>query len=174
MAVKSTSSTTMAPMTSLARRDSVGTDTGGRMATGGLLLVPDVAAGHGTVRARVEPRRRRGGRAAALPVHPSTVTEHNAPAGDGFPPPGEPGSARGRGASGADVGERGEGVVEGGHPGQGEPRLRRLGRLGAVAGRGEERRRADALRGDHLELDAADRTHGPLLVDGPRTGDDLA
>src|SRR4051794_36831565 len=37
MAVNSTSSTAMAPMTSFARRDSVGTGTGGRMATSGLL-----------------------------------------------------------------------------------------------------------------------------------------
>src|SRR4051812_35811949 len=40
MAVNSTSRTAMAPMTSFARRDSVGTDTGGRMATSGLLLLP--------------------------------------------------------------------------------------------------------------------------------------
>src|SRR4051794_14856400 len=37
MAVNSTSSTAMAPMTSFARRDSVGTGTGGRMATSDLL-----------------------------------------------------------------------------------------------------------------------------------------
>src|SRR3712207_8860798 len=37
MAVNSTSSTAMAPMTSFARRERVGTDTGGRMATSGLL-----------------------------------------------------------------------------------------------------------------------------------------
>ena len=39
IAVKSTSRTPTAPRSSFARRDRVGTDTGGRMATRGLLLV---------------------------------------------------------------------------------------------------------------------------------------
>src|SRR4051812_23988452 len=43
MAVNSTSRTAMAPMTSFARRESVGTDTGGRMATSGLLLTSRAA-----------------------------------------------------------------------------------------------------------------------------------
>src|SRR3954466_11345769 len=46
MAVNNTNSTAMAPMTSFARRESVGTDTGGRMATSGLLQLQG-GRGHG-------------------------------------------------------------------------------------------------------------------------------
>src|SRR5215218_4766929 len=85
MAVNSTSSTAMAPMTSFARRERVGTDTGGRMATSGLLQMV----------VRQEPRS-------------NTV---NAPPRSGFP------SGTGwRGAAGAQVVERGQGVVEGRDP----------------------------------------------------------
>src|SRR6478672_10793944 len=104
MAVKSTSSTAMAPMTSFARRDSVGTGTGGRMATSGLL---QSSGGQVTSRA---------------PFH-----QDNAPGSTGFPGvlgdsflPGRERSAGGRGTSGLEVRQRLECVVQGGDLGQGK------------------------------------------------------
>src|SRR4030095_3249350 len=81
MAVNSTSRTPTAPSTSLARRDSVGTGTGGRMATGGLLQSSVAASvrawwGQGSIVGRwVVPRS-----LGATPGH-----QDNAPGGSGFP-----------------------------------------------------------------------------------------
>src|SRR5436309_9451223 len=133
MAVKRTSSTTIAPMTSLARRDSVGTDTGGRMATGGLLQFQtwpqatgrsehgwDDDAGTGPGAAT--------GRACGptIPARSPSTTLPRPPGSRGgrAPTPGVTSSACGWRPTGPDVGERAERVVERGHLRQGEPGLR--------------------------------------------------
>src|SRR3954463_1034414 len=149
MAVNRTSSTAMAPMISFARRDSVGTDTGGRMATSGLLQL-QCGRGHGaSASARGPPD---GGGPAQVPLIGRTtlrtvVGSLRPPVSRQLPPRAggwaRRESARRRGAAGPDVGERGQRVVQGGHPGQAEPWLRGLQRRGAVAGRDEEERCAD-------------------------------
>src|SRR4051812_35849211 len=139
MAVKSTSRTAMAPMTTFARRDSVGTDTGGRMATRvsfsrGRDASATDGVGHG-----------RWGRLRLGPSSTDPVAQTNARDRAGFPgrplrrqlPPtgdardGGP-SARLRGPPGAEVLERGEGLVEVRDPGEGEARLRGGEGVGAV------------------------------------------
>src|SRR3712207_951225 len=107
MAVNSTSSTAMAPMTSFARRERVGTDTGGRMATSGLLQIV----------VRQEPRS-------------FTV---NAPPRIGFPS-----GTRRRRPAGAEVVERGQGVVQRPDAGRRHRRLTGGEQLGAVVGGDEE------------------------------------
>src|SRR5215207_6281898 len=110
MAVNSTSRTAMAPMTSLARRDSVGTGTGGRMATSGLLQFAGLSV-------------RRSGSRQRPPVIPAQRTGT-----DGVPR----GSAGGGCAPRLVVGEGVQRVVQRGHPGQREPGVGRLDRLVAV------------------------------------------
>src|SRR4051812_13335224 len=158
MAVNSTSRTAMAPMTSFARRESVGTDTGGRMATSGLLLVPGrpgtTPARYGSCPSvlshlRTTHRTARGSLAVRRSRTASPTGGRNGAAGS-------TGSARRRGAARPDVGQGGQGVVQGGHLGQRQVRLRCLQRLGAVAGGHEEDLGADVVGGDHLQLDAAD------------------
>src|SRR3954463_8086237 len=146
MAVKSTSRTAMAPMTTFARRDSVGTDTGGRMATRvsfsrGRDASATDGVGHG-----------RWGRLRLGPSSTDPVAQTNARDRAGFPgrplrrqlpPTGDvrvagAASAGLRGPPGAEVLERGQGLVEVGHPGESETRLRSGEGVGAVVGRDEE------------------------------------
>src|SRR5918998_6362423 len=151
MAVKSTSRTAMAPMTTFARRDRVGTDTGGRMATRvsfsrGRDAGTTDGAGSGRP-GRLGP----GPRAPTRSPRPTLGTVPGSPAacsGRQLPPPGGAGvagasSAGLRGPSGAEVLERGQRLVEVGHPGEGEARLRGGGGVDAVVGRDEEELGAD-------------------------------
>src|SRR3954453_16716906 len=127
MAVNITSSTAMAPMTSFARRESVGTDTGGRMATSGLLQLqggrgPRAVAGGREPRARAPSPR--GVRTESpqdnapnrswFPAHPAMAHSFSHPRGA---------SAGGRGPAGLDVGERGQRAVRGGYRAPGHPRV---------------------------------------------------
>src|SRR5829696_3759015 len=118
MTVNSTSSTAMAASTSFARRDSVGTGTGGRMATSALLqLHTSVAALPQTC-----PVRESG------PRRDLRSSQHNAPEATGFPrprqaTPSRPAAAEGTsagfgGAPRLEVGEGVQGVVEGGDASQ--------------------------------------------------------
>src|SRR3954468_2768834 len=125
MAVNSTRSTAMAPMTSFARRERVGTDTGGRMATSGLLQIV----------VRQEP--------------PSFTV--NAPVRIGFPS-----RARSGGPPGAEVVERGQGVVERRDLRRGHRRIAGGEQFGAVVGGNQEQLGADVLGREDLERDAAD------------------
>src|SRR4051812_14721461 len=101
----------MAPMTSFARRDSVGTDTGGRMATSGLLQIAVwPPATSGTSRQRVSQR--------VVPDDPVSAGPWSFP--------------------GPQLSEGLERVVEVGDPGEGEPAIGGGQRVGAVAGGHEE------------------------------------
>src|SRR3712207_1407148 len=153
MAVNSTSSTAMAPMTSFARRERVGTDTGGRMATSGLLQM-------------VVRRQPRSNTVNAPP-------RFGFPSGGPAPAPAPASRARLGGPAGAEVVEGGQGVVQ--RPDAGRRDRRNAGReqLGAVLGRDQEQVRADVLRRQDLERDATDGTDGAPLVDRPGAGDDV-
>src|SRR3954469_14000343 len=137
MTVKSTSITATTPMTSFARRDNVGTGTGGRMATVGLLSSTTYEAGS------TETRPREHGDGIQAP--PETGGPGHGPfpqllptaAGSRPRPQADHGvltepSAGGRRPAGAQVCERTEGVVQGGDLGHRQPRLRVLHGLGAV------------------------------------------
>src|SRR3954466_8369636 len=130
MTVNSTSSTATTPMTSLARRDSVGTGTGGRMATVGLLsfLRPTRWRARRPVPHRIRPWGAR--------TPPETEGPDHGPLPQLFPmaagsPTGSQAhhafqtvrSAGGRGLPVAEVGERGEGVVQGGDLGHRQAQL---------------------------------------------------
>src|SRR4051794_26773029 len=142
MTVKSTSSTAMAPMTSFARLDRVGTGTGGRMATSGLLQLQSSGTWIGlSRRPPVIPAQRTG--TDRVP----TVWSRTAPA---------VGSAGGRGAPRLVVGQRLQRIVQGGHPRQREARIGDRRRLRAVVRRDEEELGADVAGGGHLQRDTAD------------------
>src|SRR4051794_41558064 len=123
MAVNSTSSTAMAPMTSFARRDSVGTGTGGRMATSGLL---QFSVGQMWFVSPVPARTTLRGASGS----PSSQT-------DSFLPARYP-SAGGRGAPCLEVRQGLECVVQAGHLGQGKAVVGCGFGLGAVVGGNEE------------------------------------
>src|SRR3954453_23606747 len=110
----------MAPRTSFARRDSVGTGTGGRMATSGLLQLRVVGADPA---ARPRPLHPRGG--APDPGRGPPFIPAQRASSDGVPGWARA-SAAGRRAPGPEVGEGLEGVVKGRYLGQRESRV--LGR----------------------------------------------
>src|SRR6476659_4018658 len=121
MAVNSTSSTAMAPRTSLARRESVGTGTGGRMATSGLLQLQSSVAADGAADAGRSTRTTH----RTAPGSPAVGSPTASPTSGGAPlrrPRAGPGSAAGRRVPGLEVRQRLQGVVETGDAGQREAR----------------------------------------------------
>src|ERR687893_2790293 len=178
MAVKSTSRTAMAPMTTFARRDRVGTDTGGRMATrvsfscgrdGAPRTVPatDGRVGPGSGPPGTDPVAQTNARGRA--GFPGRPLPRQLPPPRGVRVAGAA-SAGPRGPAGADVLERGQGLVQVRHPGEDEARPGGTEGVAAVVGRDEEELGADLLRGDHLQLDPADRADGALGVDRAAAG----
>ena len=157
MAVNSTSSTPTAPRTSFARRDRVGTGTGGRMATSGLLHVAVV--GRGGDRGRIVP-------GADAPGAIPGSSQHNAPRRAGVPAADSVQRRQVAGQQRPGCGRPGsrpapQRVVEGGDPGQREAGVGGGQRLGAVVGRarGTGRRRCPARR----PSSAGCRRSGPTL-----------
>src|ERR1700712_2746115 len=117
MAVNNTSRTPTAPRTSFARRDSVGTGTGGRMATSGLLQLQSSGAERVPARAPLFSTTHR--------APPGSLLAHSFPhsrcqAGTGRTGRGQAGSAAGGRAARLEVGEGLQGIVEVGDLGQRE------------------------------------------------------
>src|SRR3954454_3925725 len=133
MTVNSTSSTATAPMTSLARRDSVGTGTGGRMATVSLLSSYDVGGGASATGRRPRVSGSAGPAGRAPRARSLNCSRRRRVPGVATSRPRLPDSRSGgvlarasagrRGRPGAQVGEGGERVVQGGDLGHRQTRL---------------------------------------------------
>src|SRR3954451_18215538 len=148
MAVNSTSSTAMAPMTSFARRDSVGTGTGGRMATSDLL---QSSGGQRWFRAPFLSGQRSGEH--RVPRRPRRAAFRTS-------------SAAGGGPSLLEVRQGGQCVVQAGDLRQRKAGVGRSLGLRAVVGGDQEEVGAEVFGGHNLQRDATDGAALPGRIDG--------